>query len=169
MSINQNKRDVITYSVLLATSIILYFVVVPQQIVLRSSWSGDVSFTSQTFPKMLAIGLMVISSLGIMETLQKIAKQKKVNNESGKGPAGEKHSKTTESLYARLMPAITFLICILYTFLFAKLGFILASVIVMPIMLGLFGCKKWYYYASVYAFAASLYIVFRIILKVPLP
>lgn len=169
MNINQNRRDMITYSVLLVASIILYFMLIPQQIMLRNSWSGDVSFTSQTFPNMLAIGMFIISSLGIVETQRKITTLKKENNESVKDSTEETHRGIKDSLYEKLMPAITFLICVLYTFLFAKLGFILASVIVIPIMLALYRCKKWYYYVSVYAFCACLYIVFRIMLKVPLP
>lgn len=162
MNIKQNRRDMVTYLVLWTASIFLYFVLIPQQIALRNSWSGDVNFTSQTFPRLLAIALFIIASLGVIDTIRKTVRWKKEN--SGGEPAREK-----ESLYVVMIPLITFLMCIIYAFLFGKLGFVLSSAIVTPLLLALFRCRKWQYYLSVYAFAACLYLVFRIILKVPLP
>lgn len=162
MNIKQNRRDMVTYSVLWIVSVFLYFVLIPQQIALRNSWSGDVNFTSQTFPRMLAVALFVIASLGVIQTVRKAIRWKK---ENGSGTRTEEK----EGGYVRAIPLITFLVCILYVFLFGKLGFVISSAIVTPLLLALLRCRKWQYYASVYAFAACLYVVFRVILKVPLP
>lgn len=164
MDMRQSKRDIVTYSLLWIFSIFLYFVLIPSQIILRNSWSGDVDFTSQTFPKLLAISLFVVSSLGILQTMRKIMRFRTENC-----GAGEEGCKNKSTLYVKMAPLITFLMCILYVFLFGKLGFVISSAIVTPLLLVLFKCRKWTYYVSVYVFAACLYIVFRMILKVPLP
>lgn len=165
MDIKQAKRDFVTYIVLLGLSILLYEILIPQQIVLRNSWSGDVAFTSQTFPKILAVALFFISALGIFQSAIKLKKTDVRKKEA----FGETVPVEGLSLYSKAIPLIIFLVCIAYVFLFGKLGFLTATIIITPVLLLLLKCRKWQYYFSVYAFGACIYIVFRIILKVPLP
>jgi ABC-type Fe3+-siderophore transport system permease subunit len=163
-----NVRDLIAYVTLWIASFILYFWAIPTQIILRNFvWIQDVAFDGRTLPRLIAIGLFITSSMGIVKTLPQVLKARRTAIASGEQAAEDAGSNM--SLYARIIPLLIFLVCVLYVVLFSNFGFIIASAIAMPIMLALYKTTKWYYYLIAYAFAGVLFVVFRIVLRVPIP
>jgi len=152
------KRDFISYLIVFILALFLWFIAIPQQIVLRNSWSGDVAFTSRTFPNLLTIGFGIVSVLGMISTAWKYRALKEEDT-----PV-EKHS-----LQWKITPWLVFAIIVVYAILFSEIGYIISSAIVCPILLFVLDCRNWKYYVTVYAFAAAMYVIFRIILLVPLP
>jgi hypothetical protein len=113
-------------------------------------------------------------------TVEQVGEQTEQANEQADEQANEqadtlavapvaKSSAGEMSLYAKLIPLFIFLAFVLYLVLFSNFGFIVASAIVPPIILALLKVTKWYYYLIVYAFAGVLFVVFRILLRIPIP
>lgn len=73
----QLKKDLFIYALFLILSVIFYFIVIPNEIVLRSSWGGEVSFTSRTFPYLIFIIVGASSLIGLITTFLKIKQKHK--------------------------------------------------------------------------------------------
>jgi len=168
-SMNKNKtnsmRELVTYCCLWVASLVLYFWAIPTQVILRGfAWTADVGFDAQTLPTILAVCLFFVTTLGIIKTLPIVLKARKERIESGQPP-----QKNQDGLYATIIPLLMFLACVLFITLFMNFGFFIAALIGIPILLTLLRAKKWYYYAIAYGFAGLLFVVFRLLLNVPLP
>ena len=161
MDLKKNWRDIITMSILMIISVMLYFVFIPTEIPLRSSWSGDVVFNSRTFPNILAISLFVVSFIGLLGGIKKIIRLKVSEAEIKK--------ETNGNRFAVFIPFVVFALAILYGVLFIQIGYIGATIIVPPIIMFILKCRKWQYYFYVYVFAALIYVMFEYVLLVPLP
>lgn len=159
----QLHRDLWIYIGLALASAVFYFIIIPHQIVLRSSWSGDVVFTSRTFPKLLAVSMFGISLAGIAETVLKTRKYVKESDKKKYAGSGTGNWKGV------FIVLLFFALIVVYSILFAKIGFIISALVIIPVFLFCLGSRKWYQYAVVYSFAAMLYIIFRFLLNVPLP
>lgn len=165
MELKKIKRDMISMSLLMVISVLFYFKWIPEQIRVSSLWSGSTGFSSRTFPNALMIALFVVSAIGLIHSIlqyRSIARGKQNNEEAGENPPHSEWKKI-------LTPMLVFVLILLYCILFREFGFIVATILVPPILLFVLNCKNWKYYLIVYVFAAILYIMFKIILKVPLP
>ena len=50
-----------------------------------------------------------------------------------------------------------------------RIGFVIPTVLMIPVVLLLLRCRKWQYYLYVYLFAGGIWVVFRYVLHVQLP
>lgn len=121
--------------------------------------------TPRTFPTALCVVLTAVSLLGIITSCLKYARARR------KAPqqATERAHPTKEKISEKIFPYLMFALILLYSLLFQKIGFVWATVIVPPIILYLLNCRKWYMYLALYAFAATVYVIFTLVLHVPLP
>lgn len=161
MELKKAYRDLIAMLALLLASVLLQFVLIPAQIPLRGGWAGADSFTSRTFPSILA-GVLAVSSLsGLIGAGRRIFLLRKAGQTDTAARAWD--------LAGLVRPAVMFAVVAVYGYLFTKLGYIPATLLACPVILGILGCRKWQYYLCVYAFAAAVYLVFKLVLQVPLP
>lgn len=147
------KNDMFIYLCLIAVSILFYFVLIPRQIQLRGSWSGDITFTSRTFPYLLFAVMGIASAVGVVQTAFKIKQYQ----------GGDQEIRT------ELLPPIYFFVLTgAYALMFAKMGYIIATMIVIPLYLYSLKCKKWQYYLITYGVGTFIYVVFKFLLNIPL-
>lgn len=154
------RNDMLLYIGLIVICLLFYFVLIPQQIVLRGSWSGDITFTSRTFPYILFAAMGIASFIGVIQTafrMKRFNAAERSTDESGQGIVGK-----------LLLPVYFFMLTGVYAFLFAKLGYIIATVVIIPLYLASLKCKKWQYYLITYGVGAAVYAVFKFILHIPL-
>lgn len=162
MDAKKLKNDIIIYLLLLIACAALFFWITPEQIAINANLVDETEFTPQTFPNLLTGGIAIASLVGLISSIIKYRKLEK------QAPKGKKPMEKHE-LITLLVPYVTFAVIIIYNILFEKLGYIWATLVVAPIMMFLFGCRKWYFYLSVYGFAALMYVLFKFVLNVPLP
>lgn len=154
------KNDMLLYIGLIVICLLFYFVFIPQQIVLRGSWSGDITFTSRTFPYILFAAMGIASFIGVIQTAYKM---KRCIAENG---GGEKESGG--GIKKLLLPVYFFVLTGIYAFLFDRLGYIIATAVIVPLYLISLKCKKWQYYVITYGVGAAVYLIFKFILNIPL-
>lgn len=160
----ERKRDLIVYSILLAAALIVYFWVIPNQIYLSSSAAAE-SFSPDTFPRFAVIIFFIAALGGLVNALRLYVGERRKAVEQKKE---EVQSRTKRELFAEAIPYLVFGLVLLYGILFAKIGFIPATVVIPPLVLVLIGCRKWHYYGIFYIFTGILYLLFRYILLVPI-
>lgn len=155
------KADAILAIFFVLLSLWMIFFAIPSEISLSDTWSTvDSGVNSRTFPYFAAIimGVAALVQLGLV-VKQYIALGKSQHN-SGQG----------KIIWVKEIRAIAvFLICALYGVLFIKIGYILATIIVPPMILIVLGDRKWHHYLSVYGVGAIMYVVFQFLLKIRLP
>lgn len=156
------RKDLMIYILFIIVSILFYFVVIPNEIVLRNSWGGDVSFTSRTFPYLIFI---IIGSSSVIGAITTVFKMRRISQENSEKDVRGTFVSLIHTLKA---PVIFMLLIIAYGLLFGKYGFILATIIVPPLFLLLMKCRKWQYYIAMYGFATIVYVVFKFLLRIPL-
>lgn len=161
MDAKKLKNDIIIYSLLLVICAALYFWITPTQIVLRANLL-DSSFTPQTFPNLLTIGIALCAAIGLVSSCVKYARIRHTVVKEEKTP------RTRHEWMILLAPYITLAILIVYCILFEKLGFIISTLLLVPALVLLLGSKKWQHIAVVYAFAALMFVLFKYLLLVPL-
>lgn len=154
------RNDMLLYIMLIVISLLFYFVFIPQQIVLRGSWSGDITFTSRTFPYILFVVMGITAFIGVIQTAYKMKRFIAENGSEAKEGGG--------GFKKLLLPVYFFVLTGVYAFLFDRLGYILATVIIIPLYLASLKCKKWQYYAITYGVGVVVYLVFKHILNIPL-
>jgi len=165
MEIKKVRQDIVVMAFIMIVSALFYTYFIPSQIRLSSAWSGNTSFSSRTFPYVLAAGMFIVSSIGFLKALISYIKLKKTA-ETVKTNAQE---KTGQKILEKAMPFIIYALIIVYIILFNKIGFILSTLIMTPLMMFLLRCRNWRYYLYVYAFEAVVYVIFIAVFKIPLP
>lgn len=158
------KRDLIVYCVLILAAVMVYFFIIPNQIYVSSSAAAE-AFSPDTFPRFAAIIVFIAAVIGLLNSIRLYLAARSletVQEDTLHAP------RTTKERLASLIPYLVFLLILLYGILFYKLGFILATVTIPPVILLFIGCRKWHYYAIYYAFTFVLYLLFRYILLVPI-
>lgn len=148
------------WSIFLVFGLLMVFVIIPSQIPVSAMLTKEY-ITPRTFPTAICIVLVVLSVIGLINSFLKYSKVEKTDE--------EKVRKTKEEIYNSVFPFLIFALALVYALMFKYLGFIWASVIIPPIILYLLNCRKWYMYLALYVFAAVVYIVFTVVLHVPLP
>ena len=162
------KRDMIVYALLIVASVIFYVWIIPAQVIITGSAKSE-KFNPDTFPRFVTIVLFLSALCGFLNCLRLDRREKRRMVQSAEVPetAGPTESKTTRDRLATFIPYVIFLLVLLYGILFARFGFIPATIIVPPIVLFVIGCRKWHYYVILYVFAAVLYLLFKYLLLVP--
>lgn len=152
------KSDMLLYLCLIVISLLFYFVFIPQQILLRGSWSGDITFTSRTFPYLLFAVMGAASVIGVVQTGFKM---KRYQGEVSPVRFGE-------GMKQLLLPVYFFILTGIYGFLFARMGYLAATIIIIPVYLVSLKCRRWQYYLITYGVGAAVYVVFKFLLNIPL-
>lgn len=163
MELKKAKNDFGLMLVLFVLSVLFFTVIIPGQIPLKSVWGADTTFTSRTFPNLLSIGMIIMSVIGMISSGVKIYRLKKLSTQS------DQPDDAREPVFKRMIPYIAFLLILLYGVLFAKIGYIGATILVPPLLLYILGCRKKSYYLVVYIFAVVVYVLFRFVLQVVVP
>ena len=165
-------QDLVSGSVLLCFGLIMIFVIIPKQIKTRSLLSASASsgVSSRGFPLfscwiiVIAAVLLVISALVKLLELRRDAKRTEAEGNPGATKKGKGVRWVDEGRAVLLM-----LLCAIYMLLFVKIGYIWATIIVPPLMLLLLGGRNWKSFVSVYGFGIVIFILFKFVMKVPLP
>lgn len=154
------KKDILMWSIFLVLGILMIVVIIPTQIPISAMLTKE-HITPRTFPTAICVVLIVLSAIGLIKSLLKYSKLEKTEE--------AKVRKTKDEVYDSVFPLLIFALALVYAFVFKYFGFICATVIIPPIILYLLNCRKWYMYLALYAFAALVYIIFTVVLHVPLP
>ena len=120
------------------------------------------AFTPRTFPNLLTGAMAAATALGLILSLLRFARLPKPDK------TAEKEVRTGKDWIILFIPYIIYGIIIVYSVLFEKLGYIWATLLIPPVLMFLFGCRKWYLYLCVYGFSALMYVLFKYVLYVPL-
>ena len=158
------KQDMALMLAIMVMSALVYFVFIPAQI--RLPAKADTSFNNRTFPQFTMAVIFAASVLGFADAAGKYVKERKT------APA-ETGRADTAVILAELKPLIGAAVILCYAFLFKTLsvvlpgwGFVLATVLFIPVFLAFMGCKKWQYYVYVYAFTSIMFVVFKFVLHI---
>lgn len=165
--IKKIRKDIVSMSVFLAGGLCFAIWIIPAQIPVRGN-QGAQAFTSRTFPYIITYSICVVAVLGLLSTILQYRKLRSDPAMREKGDKGEQ-AFPVKSTMEILIPYIIFGLIVVYGVLFRSIGYIVATVIILPVMLFLLGCRKWMHYVCAGLFAAMVYVVFKILLLVPLP
>ena len=155
MEIKRQRTNIIVSAIIIVIAAITWFFVIPSQIRVNSLWGSSSGVTGRTFPY-FATALIAMAALG--ELIQSAMAYTKLKR------SGAKAEWTSE-----LRAVLIFALCIIYAVLFDRVGYIVSTLIVPPVMLFVMGSRKWYHYASVYAVGAAMYLIFVYLLQIRLP
>lgn len=146
---------------------VLLVYVIPYLIKVPAAAKKD-TFTPQTFPYFLGVVMAVCALVGDIKYGIIFVKARKEALQNGclkeKDPPKSTHEKLV-----KMMPWIMYLLIVLYGYGINKIGFIIPTAIMIPVVLMLLRCKKWQYYLYVYLFAAAIWAAFKFLLHVQLP
>lgn len=161
MKSNNLKADAILAVIFVFLSIWMILVAIPGEISRSATWSTvDSHVNSRTFPYFAAIIMGGAALVQLGKAAAQYLAQRRSHQEPVKG----------RIIWAKELRMIgVFLLCVLYGFLFIKIGYILATIIVPPLILLALGDRKWHHYLSVYAVGAIMYVVFQFLLRIRLP
>lgn len=154
------KADMLIYTILMSICLLFYFWFIPAQV--RVTKNSNQVFTSRTFPRFLVVALFIVALVGFCNALYQYITLRKQEKGREELPADGKKAWT------HVVPVIAFALIMAYALMFKYVGFIPATLLVIPAFLALFRCKKWTYYAGAYGFCAVMYLVFVYVLGVPL-
>ena len=146
---------------------VLLFYVIPVLIKVPPAARKD-TFTPQTFPYFLGIMMAICVVIGDIKTAIAYVKARKTAIANGilKQKAAK---KTAHEVITECITWIVYLLVVLYGVGINRIGFIIPTILMIPVILLLMGCRKWQYYLYVYIFAAAIWAIFRFVLHVQLP
>ena len=162
MKLKEIKRDAVVYFVLLFAGLITYVWIIPKQIYYNAA-SRQEAFNPDTFPKLLTLTFLVVAAIGLVNLFIKYMRIRNVEQ-----PKKTKKALTKKQLYAHSIPFIVFILTYMYSYLFKRINFIVATIIILPSYLIIIGSKKWKYYLISYLFAAAMFVLFHYVLSVPI-
>ena len=156
MKAKEAKGDIILYSVLLAVSFIFYKWIIPTQIYMNALARME-KFNPDTFPNFATIVFMIVSAAGLIWAVIRYIMAVKTEGK----PVKESIELTKKEKIGIFMPFIVFALIIVYIIIFAKIGFIIATALIPPVILFVIGCRKPKFYIYYYIFS-YVYIIFFI-------
>ena len=163
MEAKKARSDIILYSVLLVAAFVFYKWIIPTQIYLNALAKME-KFNPDTFPNFAVFIFMIASAAGLLWAIVRYFRAVK---KEGK-PEKEHIERTKKETTGLFMPFIVFLLVIIYIICFSKIGFIIATAIIPPIILFVIGCRNKNFYLIYYIFVTVMYLLFRYILLVPI-
>ena len=155
------KKDIILMLFLIAVSLVLITWIIPNYITVTKLMEMEV-FTPRTFPKLIAYGLLAVSSLGLISAVVRYISA--VNEEGRQKKAKKTKSELKEALFPYLIYALIIAFVLVYTFF----GIVPAIIIVPPVILWFLRCRNWKSYVAFYIFATIIYLLFTQVLGVPI-
>lgn len=170
----KKRNDSILMAIILVFAIIVYVAIIPNQISMNKK-TAAMAFNPATFPKLLTLGIIVVSAFGfILYTIEALKLRKQFADEIAEDKkllAAKRAEMKTQPFSKRIepiVPYLTFVLVLAYALIFNYVGFIWATVIIPPIMLFFLGSRKWQHYVAVYVFCAIMYCLFKFVLHVPI-
>ncbi len=161
MNINKVIKDLYLMIFFTGLSLLLLFFVIPSQIKVPALASSE-TFNPQTYPRLLAIGMLIVSIIGLVKTIIDYLHLKKIGvNQHREESYSNKKQET-------LFPYLIFSCIVVYMLIFRFWGIVPATLIIPPCLLYLLNCRSWNMYLFLYLFAGLVYILFTRILLVPL-
>ncbi len=160
---NKDLQDLTAMSLFSTFGILLYIWLIPGYIRVLS-WDTGAAFDSRSFPKLIAAVIILVGLLGIIRSVSRLLIERSKRN---KTDVSEKPASINFLVY--IMPVVIFAIILGYYFLFSKFGFIISTLIAVPVLLIALKCRKWQYYLYVYMFSGIIYAIFRYVLLIWLP
>lgn len=161
MNINNIKKNIITAIVFIIISVLMIWVIIPREVDITNSWGTSYSaVNSQTFP-MFACAIFGLASVGMLiDSIIKLVQYKAKN--------GTTKNKEKVKWKDEFNAIIIFGMFVAYGLLFKFIGFLLASLIIAPLVLLVRKDKNWKHYVVVEVLAALIFLVFRYVLKIML-
>ena len=157
------KKDMCSMLAFMLLSALVYWVFIPSQIKLAK----NAVFSNRTFPQFTMAIIFIAATVGFIEAAFRYKKAKAVEQPSA--------SESKFDFASNKMPLLGFAVILAYSLIFhyassliRGYGFIVATVIFIPVFFLVIKCKNWKYYAAAYTFAAGMYIIFKYILHVAL-
>ena len=160
MDKNRQKlwQNFISGLLIAALGLLMEFYIIPAQIKV-SAFGGSTGVNSRSFPQ-LAAWIILIPAILLAVTsgfqLLKMGKAEKQRNAP---------NRWRDELRAIGLIALFFL----YAVLFNYVGYIVATIVVPPLVLLLLGSRNWKQYTAVYGVGIAVYILFKFVMQVPLP
>ena len=125
------------------------------------------AFNPRTFPYLLTTIIGICSFIGLIKSTKMFVQVKNdLKNITFDETMEEKVEHTGITKY---IPMITYGLIVVYGFLISKIGFIIPSLIIPPLILFIIGSRKWVHYLSYFLFSAGMWVIFRTVLNVQLP
>lgn len=160
MELRKAKNSAICGLVFLLFSVWMVLYAIPTQIDLQQLFGGtDIGTNSRTAAYFAAFMMGIPSLIQLISASVKYFKLKKTSED-----AEIKIDWTSE-----IRALGVFVLCIAYGALFQWPGYIVATIIIPPVILLVLGDRKWQHYLSVYGLGAVMYVIFFYLLKVTLP
>lgn len=126
------------------------------------------AFNPRTFPYLLATVIGICSFIGLAKSTKTFLLVKNdIKNINTFDENIEEHAEHTG--ITKYIPMITYGLIVVYGFLISRIGFIIPSLIIPPLILFIIGSRKWVHYLSYLLFSASMWVIFRAVLNVQLP
>lgn len=161
------RENFLVMLVCTALTAFLLFYVIPVLVKVPAAAKKDV-FTPRTFPNFLGVIIALCTVIGLVKTgigFLKARAQAVAN-----GCLTEKEQKkSAHEIITSLIPWILYALVVLYGIGINQIGFIIPTIVMIPIVLSLLHCRKWQYYLYVYLFAGAMWAIFRYVLNVQLP
>lgn len=155
--------DIVSSLFCIGFSAVLYFWLIPTQVKI-ATWNKNVGFTAQTFPKLLAAVMFISGTILLatnLFTFFRCAQNEKQNK--------PREKVTANQVYTAIMPFLMTAAVLGYYYLFIHVGFIISTLIIVPVVLLLLRCKKWQYYLYTYLFSGAVFLIFEQVLRIQLP
>ncbi|MDL2247766.1 tripartite tricarboxylate transporter TctB family protein [Bacteroides sp. OttesenSCG-928-J23] len=163
MEAKKARGDIVLYAVLTAAGAVFYKWIIPTQIYISKTASAE-AFSPDTFPNAVTTLFVLASLAGLILSIFRYSGAVKREGR----PEKSQKVWTARDCIGVAMPFIVFGLIVVYAMLFNAVGFILATAIVPPVILFVIGCRKWHYYAIYYGFVTLMYLLFRLVLMVPI-
>lgn len=160
MDKNRQKlwQNFISGLLIAALGLLMEFYIIPAQIKV-SAFGGSGGVNSRSFPQLAAWIILIPAILLAVTSGFQLLKMGKA----------EKQAKSSirwrDELRAIGLIALFFLYAVLFNFV----GYIVATIIVPPLVLLLLGSRNWKHYTAVYGVGIAVYILFKFVMQVPLP
>lgn len=166
MEIRKLKLDIVVMAILMILSLFFYFLFIPNQIRLSAMFTGNTSFSSRTFPNIVAIAVFIVASIGLIKAVIGLAEHRRAVPPEVTLPKNRPGSN--KAIIRQMIPFIVYALIVVYCILFEVIGYIYATLIIPPLLMFVIGCRKRRYYLYMYAFGALLYLVFKVGLRIPM-
>ncbi|MBO4716462.1 MAG: tripartite tricarboxylate transporter TctB family protein [Spirochaetales bacterium] len=162
-------QDLISGFCLLCFGLVMIYLIIPKQIKERSllGAASGTGVGSKGFPLFSCWIIVIAASLLVASSAFKLVKLLREAKQAESSAVEKKPNKA--NWINELRAVLLMILCALYMLLFVKIGYIWSTLIVPPLMLLLLGGKTWKAFVSVYGFGVVIYVIFKFVMKVPLP
>lgn len=151
------KKELLSMGIFLIFGVMLNFYFIPTQVQV-ATWGTGGAYTAQTFPHLIARGMILLSITGIIHAIY-----------LGRKEIWEKEkSEPCRNWREIIYPVIVSAVIILYYILFREFGFLISTGVFVTLMVLILKEKKRYIVFSL-LFEILIYVLFIQVLHINLP